>query len=75
MTEPAEDPQAGPGFIVLRAVGDGRWQVVGEVPRKPGLPARAARVQAVKDATGGPPGESEVFAALPRSEWRIAQQF
>ena len=75
MTEPAEDPQAGPGFIVLRAVGDGRWQVVGEVPRKPGLPARAARVQAVKDATGGLPGEGEVFAALPRSEWRIAQQF
>jgi hypothetical protein len=75
VTEPAKDLQLGPGFVVLREVGDGHWQVVGEVPRKPGLPARAARIQAVKDATGSPPGEGEVYAAVLRSEWRIAQQF
>ncbi len=61
-----------PGFVVLRHVADDMWQLVGEVPRRPGLPARRARAQAILDATGDKADESESFAAVLRSEWRIA---
>ena len=40
--------------------------------RQPGLPARAARAQAVHDATLGLAKPGEVYAAILRSEWRIA---
>jgi hypothetical protein len=52
----------------------GHWHVVGDVDRRPGLTAKASRVQAVKDATNGTAGEGDVYAAVPRSEWRVAQQ-
>ncbi len=65
----------GRGFVVLREVTAGHWVVVGEADRRPGLPARRARQQAVEDATGGAARADETYAALPRSEWRIAQQF
>ena len=61
-----------PSYVVLREVGKGRWELVGEVPRRPGLTARAARAQAVSDATGGkagkygPSGGIYVAYALPR---------
>ena len=63
---------AGPGFVVLRQVTEGRWELLGEVPRRRGLPARAARTQAIADATNGTAQAGEVYAAVLRSEWRVA---
>jgi hypothetical protein len=60
------------GFVVLRRVEGDRWELLGEVERKPGLTARAARAQAILDATGGKARAGEVYAAVLRSEWRIA---
>jgi hypothetical protein len=45
--------------------------VVGQVARRPGLPARRGRAKAVEDALGHPPADNERFAVLPRSEWHI----
>jgi hypothetical protein len=64
-----------PGFVVLRQVGDGRWKLLGEFDRKPGMSARAARSQAIRDATDGKAKAGEVYAAVLRSEWRIAQDW
>jgi hypothetical protein len=64
-----------PGFVVLREVGNGRWELLGEVPRRRGLPARAARSRAIVDATDGKAKAGEVYAAVLRSEWRIAQDW
>lgn len=61
-----------PGFVVLREVSQGRWQFLGEVERKRGLAARAARTQAILDATNGKARERDVYAAVLRSEWRVA---
>jgi hypothetical protein len=66
-------PGAG-GYVVLRETAAGQWVVVGDVDRRPGLTARKSRVQAVKDAIGREPAAGEVYAALPRSEWRAARQ-
>jgi IS5 family transposase len=63
---------AAPGFVVLRRIAEDRWELLGEVPRKRGLPARAARTQAILDATNGAAKEGEVYAAVLRSEWRVA---
>jgi hypothetical protein len=60
---------------VLRKLGDGRWELLGEVPRRRGLPARAARGRAILDATGGEAKAGETYAAVLRSEWRIAQDW
>jgi hypothetical protein len=67
-----DETTRGPGFVVLRKVADDMWQLVGEVPRRPGLPARRARAQAVLDATDGKGEAGESYAAVLRSEWRIA---
>ena len=72
MAVPTDRPRTPPSFVVLRQVGEGLWELVGEVARRPGLPARAARAQAVTDATGGKPDPEAVYAAILRSEWRIA---
>ena len=61
-----------PGFVVLHQMPNGHWQMLGEVPRKRGLTARAARSQAILDATKGAAKAGEVYAAVLRSEWRIA---
>ena len=61
-----------PGFVVLRQLDDDTWKMVGEVPRRAGLPARKARAQAVADATGGEAAPGDCYAAVLRSEWRIA---
>ena len=63
-----------PAYVVLRLVGTDRWQVVGEVERKPGLTARNARAQAIKDATGGKATAGQVYRPVLRSEWRIAAE-
>ena len=57
---------------MLRQRGEGRWELLGEAERKPGLTARAARSQAILDATGGKARAGEVYAAVLRSEWRVA---
>jgi hypothetical protein len=64
-----------PGFVVLRELADGKWELLGEVPRRRGLPARAARSRAILDATGGEAKAGETYAAVLRSEWRIAQDW
>jgi hypothetical protein len=61
-----------PGFVVLRGLPNGQWQMLGEVQRKRGLPARAARSQAILDATQGEAKAGEVYAAVLRSEWHVA---
>jgi hypothetical protein len=63
---------SGPSFVVLKETAKDTWTVVGEVRRRPGLPARKARAQAVEDATKGTAGPGEVYGAILRSEWRIA---
>lgn len=63
-----------PAYVVLRQVGTDRWQVVGEVERKPGLTARNARAQAIEDTTGGKAKAGQVYRAVLRSEWRIAAE-
>jgi hypothetical protein len=72
MAERKRPSESGPAFVVLHEVGEGRWKLVGEVSRRPGLAARAARAQAVADATQGKAKTGEVYAAILRSEWRIA---
>ncbi len=61
-----------PGFVVLRRVGEDKWQLLGEVARRRGVPARAARMKAILDATDGRARSGEVYAAVLRSEWRVA---
>jgi hypothetical protein len=63
-----------PGYVVLRQVGEDRWQLVGDVDRRPGLPARASRAQAIQDATGGKTKPGQRYRVLPRSEWRLAAE-
>ena len=64
--------RSGPGFVVLRETEPGRYELVGEARRQPGLTAKAARRQAVADATGGKAQPDEVYAVILRSEWRIS---
>jgi hypothetical protein len=64
-----------PGFVVLKQASDGHWELLGEVARRRGLPARAARTQAILDATHGEARAGEVYAAVLRSEWRIAMDW
>jgi len=59
-------------YVVLQQVGPEEWRVLGEVGRRPGLPARKSRGQAVRDVLGREPSEGEKFAVLPRSEWRLS---
>lgn len=61
-----------PGFVVLRQEKDDLWRLIGEVPRTPGLTARRARARAVEDATNGKAEPGETYAAVLRSEWRVA---
>jgi hypothetical protein len=63
---------SGPGFVVLRRAEDGRWELLGEVPRAPGATARAARSRAIAEASRGAAKAGDVYAAVLRSEWRVA---
>jgi len=58
------------GYVVLQQAGNDKWRMIGEVDRRPGLPARKPRAQAVLDVIGREVKGGEVFAVLPRSEWR-----
>lgn len=75
MADKANAKPSGPAFVVLRQVEDSKWELLGEVPQKRGLPARAARMQAILDATSGTAKATEVYAAVLRSEWRVAQHW
>ena len=61
--------------MVLRQAAEGLWEFLGEVPRKRGLPMRAARTQAILDATDGAAKDGEIYAAVLRSEWRVAMDW
>ena len=63
-------PDAG-RYVVLQELRPDEWRVLGEVGRRPGLPARRSRAQAVRDVLGREPNVGEKFAVLPRSEWRL----
>jgi hypothetical protein len=65
-------PPDKPSYVVLRQTAPGAWELVREVERRPGLPARKARAQAVRDAVGAEPAAGEAYAAVLRSERRIA---
>jgi len=68
----SERKQPVPGLIVLRHVGGDDWRFLGEVERRRGLPARAARSQAIFDATDGAARPGAVYAAILRSDWRVS---
>jgi hypothetical protein len=70
VTDPKQ--RSKPAFVVLRQVGEGRWKLLGEFERKAGLSARAARSQAIAEATSGKAKAGEVYVAVLRSEWRVA---
>ena len=55
---------------MLEQVGSDEWRLIGEIDRRPGLPARKSRAQAVRDVIGREVKDGEVFAVLPLSEWR-----
>jgi hypothetical protein len=60
------------GYVVFRRESDSSWALLGETDRRPGLPARRSRAQAVRDLVGREPQAGEVYAVLPRSEWQVA---
>jgi len=66
---------SGPAFVVLRRLSGERWELLGEVRRRRGLTARAARTQAILEITGGQAkaGE-EFFAPGPATIWAGRQQ-
>ena len=64
-------PDAG-RYVVLQQVAGGDWRVLGEAGRRPGLPARRSRAQAIRDVLGREPEPDEAFSVLPRSEWRLS---
>jgi len=63
-----------PGYVVFRQVGKDRWQLIGEVDRKPGQTAKQARAQAIQGASGGKAKPGEAYRAVLRSEWKIAAE-
>jgi hypothetical protein len=63
-------PDAG-RYVVLQQLKPEEWRLLGEIGRRPGLPARTSRAQAVRDVLGREPRDGETFAVLPRSEWRL----
>jgi hypothetical protein len=67
-------PDAG-RYVVLQQLGPDEWRVIGEVGRRPGLPARRSRGQAVRDVLRREPKKDETFAVLPRSEWRLSHDY
>jgi hypothetical protein len=75
MTGSRTQKSPAPGFVVLKEVETGTWELLGEVPRKRGLPARAARSHAILDVTSGAARKGEAYAAVLRSEWRVAMDW
>ena len=63
--------RAKPSYVVLRQGRKGEFELVGEVERRPGRPAKASRGDAVRDALGRDPADGEIYVVLPCSEWRL----
>jgi hypothetical protein len=61
--------------VVLEQLGSDKWRVIGEAGRRPGLPARRSRAQAIRDVLGREPRVDEHFAVLPRSEWQLSLKY
>jgi hypothetical protein len=59
-------------YVVFQQLRGDDWRVIGEAGRRPGLPARKSRTQAIRDVLGREPLDNEVFAVLLRSEWRLS---
>lgn len=59
------------GYLVLQHLGGHDWRVLGEVDRRPSSGAEA-RSQAVRDLLVREVKHGQLFAVLPRSEWRNA---
>ena len=59
-------------YVVFSRLRGEDWRIVGEVKRRPGLPARKSRAQAVRDVLGREPEPDEQLAVLAKSEWRNA---
>lgn len=57
---------------MLQQLRPDEWRVIGEVGRRPGLPARRSSSLAIPDVLGREPRADERFAVLPRSEWRLS---
>jgi hypothetical protein len=75
MAETRQRTASKPGYFVFRKIRDDDWRLVGEADRWPGHTARAARAQAIQDATAGEAKDTEEYAAVLRSEWRIALEY
>lgn len=60
-------------YVVFRKGKGDSWELLGEFPLKPGLPARAARARAILEASGGDAKPGDAYAAVLRSEWKLAQ--
>ena len=72
MAERPTKNRAAPGFVVLRQMGPDTWQFLGEVPRKQGASRARPAPGRFLDATGDSAIAGETYAAVLRSEWRIA---
>jgi hypothetical protein len=59
-------------YVVFTRLRGEDWRVIGEIKRRPGMPARRGRAQAVRDVLGREPKSGEQFAVLAKSEWRNA---
>ena len=59
-------------YVVFSRLKGDDWRIVAEVKRRPGLPARRSRAQAIRDVLGREPVAGEAFAVLAKSEWRNA---
>jgi hypothetical protein len=68
------NPRAG-AYVVFQQLSEDDWRVLGEANRRPGLPARRSRAQAIRDVLGREPRNDEVFAVLLRSEWRLSLDY
>lgn len=64
-----------PGFVVLRELAEGQWELPREFAPRRGLPAWAARTAAIMEATGGAATASGRYEAILPSEWRIAEDW
>ena len=68
-------PTQRPGFVVLRQLENGNWEVIGEFARRPGLTSKAARTRAILEATQGEAKAGDSYAAVLKSEWKIGMDW
>lgn len=60
------------GFVVFRKISSEKWALLGEFDLRPGSTSRRARFLAIQEATHGKARRGEIYADVPRSEWRVA---